>query len=543
MSRILQVFYILFSGIILSLAIPNEILYFGSPFLGFISLIPLYIAISKSHSYKEAALLNGLHAITVHVLSSFWLANFKDFAIFTLGASAAGTGVIGAFFGWMLYFPYSAFTLPKRQTTLEEFPPAQKVLYFAAVWTIWEWTKSTGFLAYPWGTLSMTAYKAQCFIQIADITGALGISFLMALFSATIAQGLIIYSYIKKSSKTYKSDFLYKGFSDYKNASLFCITLLCISQLYGIFRYTKKEEPVKFLDTIIVQQNTDSWQENGDTKSILVSEKLSMEKLKEKTEKPDLVVWSEAVLRFPFPQAQNYYITMPPEQPLTDFIQKMNVPVITGAPFTLDRINRFFGNGAVFIDSNGNFIDAYCKIHLVPFAEVIPGLEFEWVRNTMKRLAGFSNGWKAGNKAKVFKVKGKNTAGLPEEITFSTPICFEDAFPDIYKMLSKTGSELFINLTDDSWSLTRSAEYQHFVIGALRSIEFRQTTVRCTNSGYSTVIDNKGRIIADLPLFEPAALRFNVPVFEKNVTVFERYGYWIVWVSILFCAIFILKKI
>ena len=108
MSRFLQVFYVFFSAAMLALAIPNELIKLGSPLAGFIALIPLYIVYSNLKSYKEAAAVFALHTFLVHVMTSFWLAFFKDFAALTLGASAVGTGIIGGFIGLLMYLPAAA---------------------------------------------------------------------------------------------------------------------------------------------------------------------------------------------------------------------------------------------------------------------------------------------------------------------------------------------------------------------------------------------------------------------------------------------------
>ena len=89
---------------IFSLALQNELLPLGSPFLGIFALVPLYLAIRKADSYGEAALLTGLQVLITHLLSSFWLGFFQGYAIFTLGASALGTCIIGTAFGALLYF-------------------------------------------------------------------------------------------------------------------------------------------------------------------------------------------------------------------------------------------------------------------------------------------------------------------------------------------------------------------------------------------------------------------------------------------------------
>ena len=107
MTLILQVFYSIFSGVILSAAIPNEIYKFGEPLLSFIALVPFYITIRYfCKNYRQAFWCTFIQVLTTHLISSFWLAYFKDFAIFTLGASALGTALIGACMGILFYLPY-----------------------------------------------------------------------------------------------------------------------------------------------------------------------------------------------------------------------------------------------------------------------------------------------------------------------------------------------------------------------------------------------------------------------------------------------------
>jgi len=102
----LQVFCAIFSGATESISISNEILPFGSPLTALLCLSPLYIAVYKSKSYKQTFWLFFLQTLTVHLLSSYWLANFHGFAAFTLGASALGTAFQGGFCGIIMHvFP------------------------------------------------------------------------------------------------------------------------------------------------------------------------------------------------------------------------------------------------------------------------------------------------------------------------------------------------------------------------------------------------------------------------------------------------------
>ena len=106
MKGILQVFYAFFSSIIMAFAIQNEFLLFGSPVLGLFALVPLYLALAECNSFKKAGLLTALQMLCTHVFSSFWLGYFKDFAVFTLGATAAVYAVFGYFSGGLFFAPF-----------------------------------------------------------------------------------------------------------------------------------------------------------------------------------------------------------------------------------------------------------------------------------------------------------------------------------------------------------------------------------------------------------------------------------------------------
>ena len=175
MDLILQVFLSVFSGVILSLSIPNEIYLLGNPYFTLVSLVPFYITFKYSKSYKCAFWLFFIQAITTHLISSFWLAYFKDFAIFTLGASAIGTGIIAGGIGILLYIPFSTSKnkniLNSKSYSLKFLESsAFKVFYFSMLYTIYEWVKSSGFLGYPWGTISSGVYKWNIIKQIAKHT-------------------------------------------------------------------------------------------------------------------------------------------------------------------------------------------------------------------------------------------------------------------------------------------------------------------------------------------------------------------------------------
>jgi len=87
------------------------------------------------------------------------------------------------------------------------------------------------------------------------------------------------------------------------------------------------------------------------------------------------------------------------------------------------------------------------------------------------------------------------------------------------------GADLVINLTNNSWSRTNSAQLQHFVAARYRAIETRRGLVRSTNSGYTSVLDPWGRVTESAPMFESNHLNVTVNVYEPaEETIYVLWG-------------------
>ena len=566
MELILQViFSSVFSGLLLSAAIPNEVYLFGCPVFTLFAFIPLYLIFNKIKDFKLAFLAFFLQTLTTHLVSSFWLAYFKDFAIFTLGASALGTACIGGAFGLYFFLPYystsSQNKLNENSLKLQIFQaPVFRILYFAAIYTLYEWAKSSGFLGYPWGTVSSAMYKWPLLMQTASITGTYGITFVIIMFNAIAAEFLMLYYGNYSLQKT-------KYCQTVQMAKLLGM-LLALMLLHGLVQYDIVRKPIKELTAILVQQNSNPWDEDSDEKSILVSQRLTQEKideLKMQDRKADLVIWSEGCLHKNFPGGENYYTWFPPEKPLVEFVKDIKVPCIFGGSVTRSRkfmhngkkvSRREYYNSALLFDEDGHYRGYYAKNHLVPFAEALPFMEVPAIHAFMEKVVGISAGWTPGDQYVYFDVPCRVTENFrlpavkdidlnkdymqqkleektPYTVRLSTPICFDDAFTDIMRPLFLNGCELFVNITDDSWSLKRSSEIQHFVIASYRAIEYRTTLIRSANAGYSVVVDPAGKVIADQPLFEESSIVYDVPVYEHKMTTYARFGNWLPYLCIV----------
>jgi apolipoprotein N-acyltransferase len=500
------------SALLGAFALPNELFLYGFWPLGFVSLAPLYIAIKSCHKPRQAALVGALYGGIHHALSSYWLYFYRGFAFWTLGSTTIAYTMIYA-----VAAIYAHFLLSGKNKDYRPF-------IFALGWTVLEYLKSIGFLGYPWGLIPYALSALPLLLQTADIAGVYGLSFLLALSSALVADWL--------GRPRLNPERL--------RASAFFLILLALYIGYGVYSLNRTIPVKNKFNALLVQQNTDPWLA-GELAALranveLTKKALSAEPSDTSAPRPDLIIFSENSLRRPLDDFRQWYSRNPSEEPLLPFLATTGIPLLTGSPIVLDWESYDATNSVILVSPQGQTLDSYAKIHPVPFAEAIPFWEYKWFRDFMQNVVGLESGWVMGDDYRVFELP---LGDSPEaSIRFSTPICFEDAFAGLCRRYFLEGADLLINLTNDSWSRTQSAQLQHWAIARFRAIENRRTLVRSTNSGLSSVIDPWGRSIAELPQFEAGTLLVTVPVYGTDtLSIYGRFGDWFALLCLLLLVV------
>lgn len=494
------------AAVLMSLALPNEVFSFGFVPLGFVALVPLYVLLVDTADYRTSALLTGIFGAVQHAFSSYWLWFFKDFRVWTLGSTTIAYGVIYAVLGLYL-------ALLIRRTG------RARPLAFALLWTAFEYLKSTGFLGYPWGLLPYSLTTCLPLLQIADITGVYGISFVLALANAAIAEVVLTARKQVGQRRELQPSLGYVGIALALTAGL---------ALYGVFRMGRPIPEIGRFKALLVQQNADPW-EVGEEKTLSENIKLAKSALVEAGEVPDIILFSETTLQRPYEDFRTFYTKKPRNDPLIPFIKETGTWLFTGAPIILDWDSLAGTNSVILIAPDARQVASYAKVHPVPFAEAIPFWDYAPFRLFIQKVVGLESGWVMGTKFTIFE--------LPTErgtYRFGAPICFEDAFAGVCREYFKGGADLLLNLTNDSWSKTRSSEIQHWAAARFRAIEYRRTLVRSTNGGLSCVVGPYGEVRAELPLFEACSRIVEVPVCrDSKPTAYYLYGDWFALLSLL----------
>lgn len=513
------------SAFLLALGLPNEAFLYGQPVLGAVALIPLYLVLLETSSWRATFIAAGFFGALAHGFSSYWLYFFHGFAFWTLGSST-----IAYFFVYGVYGLYLGLFL-KGAGVL-------RPLAFALGWIVLEYAKSTGFLGYPWGLLAYTQTQVLPMLQVADLCGVYGPSLILALLNGGLAEtywalragktgadrGLsLLVPTRRKGYRLILPQASAPGLSPALASLGLALILLGANLGYGAWSLAEARPERGRLQALLVQQNLDPW-EAGEEEGLRINIDLARAEIARAGRRPDIVLFSESTLSRPYEDFPAWFASHPRGGALIPFIQENGAWLFTGAPIVVNWEKEEISNSVILIDPQGRQTGDYAKVHPVPFAESIPFWDFAPFRSFIQNVVGLESGWTMGKEFKVF------TLPLPSgKLRFGAPICFEDAFPDVCRAFFLQDVDLLINLTNDSWSKTKSSEIQHLAAARFRAIEARLALVRSTNGGVSGVIDARGRIIEDLPLFVAGARIREVPIYQgRGQTYYVRHGDWLV---------------
>ena len=498
------------SAALMTLAVPNEVFKHGLAALGFVALIPLYIAVVELPGPRSAAVVVGLFGGLQHALTSFWLWFFQDYRIWTLGSTTLAYFVVYAVLGLYLWL-------------FLDRGGAARPIAFIVLWTCFEYQKSIGFLGYPWGLIPYSLTDALPLLQIADLTGVYGVTAVLAACNAALAEILLGVGSSRKRALSRRARIGY---------SALAVMLVAAALGYGLARLAKPIPRVASLDAILVQQNTDPWAEGQDEDAVATCIRLAREAMAAAPRKPDIIVFSETSLMRPYTESREYYSLKPTADPLIPFIRESGTWLLTGAPVVIDWKTYEATNSVILVDPQTRLVASYAKIHAVPFAEAIPFMEIPWFKTFIQKTVGIDGGWATGTRYVVFDLPTKGG-----KLRFGAPICFEDSFADVCRNFSLGGANLLINLTNISWSKTASAEIQHWAAARFRAIEARKTLVRSTNGGVTCVVGPYGQVLDSLPLFESTSKFVEVPIFrDDSPTLYISLGDWFARAALLLSA-------
>ena len=206
----------------------------------------------------------------------------------------------------------------------------------------------------------------------------------------------------------------------------------------------------------------------------------------------DVIIWPEMAISYEIQK----------ENKLRELIlNKLDVDLVLGARRFDDEKNKLF-NSAFLLASNGNIVEVYDKIKLVPFGEYIPFGEFFSSFDKFGLANAGPIGFSRGDHNGIFETSNLGV--------FKILICYEAIFTGAFTKNEQRPSWL-VHITNDAWFGKFSGPHQHLTLARMRAIEQGLPLVRAANTGISALIGPYGRVHSELSLGRTAFLEDALP--------------------------------
>lgn len=474
------------SGILLTLSFsPND--YFS--FAAWFALVPLLMGVqntSPSNAFR-LGLISGLaHYLTllywiVVVLEHYGNLNIL-IALFSLLLLSLYLSLYTALF----------FTLASRLGDSWRDP-----FLMACYWVGLEYLKAHLLTGFPWCLIGYSQYELLPIIQVADLFGVYGISFLIVLVN-----GLLF--------RIFRRLPLGGVGTIFKWELPVVFLLLMATWSYGHYRipwiqvHGQGTHPVK---AALVQANIDQsvkWDPAYQQATIDTYFRLTRST---RSFHPDLIVWPETAVPFFFQEQSTF------SQGMISLAEESGAILVFGSPAYArhGRAVSYFNRAYLIAPKSREILD-YDKNHLVPFGEYVP---FKKYLPFIHRLVEAAGDFASGERVTPLKTG---------DLSLGVLICFEAIFPEMARAVVKDGANVLVNLTNDAWFGRTSAPYQHLRMAVFRAIENRRPMIRAANTGFSAVVAPTGAIQSQSDLFVEEVLKDSVTPAAFPLTFYTRFG-------------------
>ena len=507
MFRNKDIIFSLISGVLLILGFPLFDLY---P-LAWVALVPLLITLREKNA-RSSFCLGLLTGFIYFSGTIYWVYHSMYFygnvpLIFSILLLIILSLILALYVG--------TFSMLFNFLTKNSAIPA---LFIAPLlWVSLEYLRTYALTGFPWSILGYSQYKFLPLIQLSDITGVYGISFLVAGFNGAIYDVAVLWPK--------KSDEMTTIRWPRALSIMLFLSFIIITLFYGMGKLKETVEGVK-INVSVIQGNIEQdkkWDYRFQREVIDTYKRLSINAL---SGNPDIIVWPESALPFIF----GY------DKPLTEeivtFQKELDSYLLFGSVIkkhSEDR-NPKLSNSAVLLSPEGHTLSVYDKIHLVPYGEYVPLKDlFPFVDKMVTAIGDF--------------IQGKETTVMETPFAkIGNLICYEIIFPGLVRKFVDNGATILATITNDAWFGRTAAPYQQFSMAVFRAVENRVPVVRAANTGISGFIDSKGRIINKSDIFVEALLTEEMKGGSKK-SFYTKYGDIFSYLCIIISVLLIIIKL
>lgn len=542
--------------------------------VAYVGFIPLLLVLERTEGVGQTLRRLYWTFFVFHGVSNWWVSSWQREADPYL--MAAGIAL------WLGHPFFFAVPMIGYKYVRGRLGRSAALISLPFLWTAFEWLHSLGEASYPWQALGYTQTYYTPVIQIADLAGVWGLSFVIVFFNSLFAQMFFKADELSRQNASENNALGLNSFA----VRVLQITSACRVQIvigigvalvvvaYGAFRVRDyaHEALIKTRPTVrvgIIQPNINpwgKWQGSAQEQVLLhlrLADSLRMLTVKQvqdtsstmtsqATAQLDFVLWSETAIPYRILLPQNY----PYLEALRTWADTTRIAIVTGvpsdklyrnrteAPVTASVIPRMFDtlyaesfNSAMVLApaSNITHSDAFApyppevpihrKMKLTPFAERVPYAEmFSFAAKALTWGVGIS-GWGLGREQKPLPlVRERGT--VRDTVQIGMVICIESIYPAFVAEYARKGANILTVITNDGWFNHTPGPEQHYMIAAMRAVETKRYVARCGNTGISGFLTPIGLSLERTTIDTEAVLQASVPLCN-DTTLYVHLGDWL----------------
>lgn len=336
----------------------------------------------------------------------------------------------------------------------------------AAAWVALEWLRGVVFPQFPWNDVGIALSANIPFIQISDLTGVGGISFLVVMSNLMVVASIKrLVIEVGRGARRPHYDFA------------ITVALVALTWGYGIRQiYAPAPDSVEF-SFAAVQANVPQNVRNDLNFESDVQDRYIRHTGTALAMKPDLILWPESATPRPLFNDQGTW----------DFVRKLAEQ--HDGDFLLGTVHfseQGDYNSVALLSDHGKEAQMYHKMHLVPFGEYVPFRKgfplFAWLVGDL-----VPGDFDPGPYPVVFEMSSK-------PVRIGPLICFEDVLGDLARQFALRGAQVFAVVTNDGWFLKSAGSRQHAAHAAFRCAENKLPMIRAANTGITCFVDRFGKV-------------------------------------------------
>ncbi|MGW1892599.1 apolipoprotein N-acyltransferase [Streptomyces sp. NPDC002004] len=476
------------AGALPALAFPAPALWW----FAYVALVPWMLLIRSARTERRAVYDGWLGGLGFILAVHHWL--LPSLHVFTV-VIAALLGLLWAPWGWLVHHLVGGAPAPGRA--------AAALVVVPSGWLLIELVRSWQGLGGPWGLLGSSQWQVAPALRLASLGGV----WLVSLFVVAVNTGFALLV-VDRPART--------------PAVAGLVAAAAVTS--AAWAWAPRPEPEGSVRVAVVQPGVidgpGSAQHRFDREEALTRTLVGQH--------PDLVVWGESSVGYNLAERPDLTARV------ATLSRRVGADVLVNVDARRPGVRGQDGPGiyksAVLVGSHGPTGDRYDKMRLVPFGEYVPARSVLGWATSVGRAAGED------------RVRGSRQVVMHagHGLRFGPLICFESAFPDMSRNLTRDGAGLLVVQSSTSTFQHSWAPEQHASLAALRAAETGRPVVHATLTGVSAVYGPDGeRVGSWLPTSASTAAVYDVPL-SGGVTPYVRYGDWPVpgalVVITLFCA-------